>query len=292
MATQDSPRYLRASTYLGVVPLAGNAGFFLLWCLFRSDFFVFAWIIGSLVGLAAVLTGTTCLIVAIAREMFLKHRSWPMSGNRTLVTVVALLVYLPASLMTVSVHAQLSRRPSVDTLDAASRKHYSLEEVKEFLDKDPASVNMRNEHGETPLHHAAMHSRERLAELLISRGADVTLKTTDYGETALHYAAVDDSAPMVVALIAARADPNAKDRDGGMPMHNAAQMARVEAVKALLDQGADVNATNAEGKTPLDLAIEQQRAQSRPPATFVEEWNECVRLLRANGGVSGGLRPQ
>ena len=287
MAAQDSIRYLRVSTYCGMVPLAFNAAVFLFWCLFRSDVLVVTWFIAFLVGLAVVLVGTICLIVATVPKILRKHSSWPISGLRTLATAAILLSYFPTSAITAASYLQLSREPSVDILEAAGRKNYRLEEVRQFLDNDPTSVNARDDDGYTALHHAAMRNREDVAELLISRGADIEIKTAYAGETALHCAAsTAASVPIISALIAAGADVNARSRHGNTPLHIAAEPAEIEAVKALLEHGADVNAMNGEGKTPLDLASDQLQIQLSPTAFDPERWRECIRLLRRRGAIS------
>ena len=138
MAAQDSIRYLRMSAYCGVVPIAFNAAIFLLWCLFRSEVFVVTWMIAFLVGLAVVLLGTICLIIAAVRKIVRKQSSWPISGLRTLATVAVLFAYFPTSAFTAASFFRLSRQPSIDIVDAAGRKHYSLEEVNQFLDDAPS----------------------------------------------------------------------------------------------------------------------------------------------------------
>ena len=59
----------------------------------------------------------------------------------------------------------------------------------------------------------------------------------------------------MAALLEAGADPGAPDYQGNTPLHLAARMNRVRAVRLLLDAGADAEAANEEGLTPLDLAI-------------------------------------
>ncbi|MCS7086695.1 MAG: ankyrin repeat domain-containing protein, partial [Bacteroidia bacterium] len=44
---------------------------------------------------------------------------------------------------------------------------------------------------------------------------------------------------------------NATDAEGATPLHLAAQMEDVEAIKFLLSKGANVNAKDAQGRTPL-----------------------------------------
>lgn len=281
MAVKDSIRYARMSTYCGVGPIVFNAAIFLFWYLFRSDSLVVTWMIAFIAGLAVVLVGTICLLVATVHRIVRKQSSWPMSGLRTLATVTFLFAYFPTSAITASSYLELSRRPSVDVVDAAGRKNYKIEEVTQFLDDDPSCVNARDEFGETALHVAANRKRLELVKLLIARGADVQFKTaSEFGETALHQATDNQSVPIIDVLIETGVDPNTKNKLGSTPLHYAAEWAHVEVVKALLGHGADVNATDGDGKTPLDLAAAQLRRQSFQQET----WIECVRLLKERGG--------
>ncbi|KAI9313108.1 hypothetical protein BX666DRAFT_1979474 [Dichotomocladium elegans] len=47
--------------------------------------------------------------------------------------------------------------------------------VKQLLEKEPASVDLRDEDGRTPLHWAASGGQQPLIEFLIDHGANVNL---------------------------------------------------------------------------------------------------------------------
>ena len=115
-----------------------------------------------------------------------------------------------------------------------------------------------------PLHTAAQFGREDLAELLLSRGADVRLR--DEGSlTPLHLAAQYGHAGVAAALVRRGADVNdSARRHGRTPLHDAvgslAGMAnlegRLDVVKLLLAHGANINARDAgNGSTPLNSAV-------------------------------------
>ena len=94
----------------------------------------------------------------------------------------------------------------------------NIEAVKQHLDAG-TDVDKKNDMGATPLTYA---DTKEIAELLISKGADV----------------------------------NAMATDGRTPLHSAAIMGRKEIAELLIAKGADVNAKGgAAGLTPLDVAI-------------------------------------
>ena len=51
--------------------------------------------------------------------------------------------------------------------------------VKLLLDTEAVDVNRRGLHGQTPLFRAAAHGSEEIVQLLLSRGADVSLQDGD-----------------------------------------------------------------------------------------------------------------
>jgi ankyrin repeat protein len=63
------------------------------------------------------------------------------------------------------------------------------------------------------------------------------------------------------------ADVNARDHEGGTPLHNAAARGDVEMIRYLVSKGADVTAVNREGQTTADMANGPvQRTQPFPEA--------------------------
>ncbi|KAL6127541.1 hypothetical protein ACLB2K_070906 [Fragaria x ananassa] len=70
--------------------------------------------------------------------------------------------------------------------------------------------------GRTPLHWAVDRGHLHMAEMLVSRNADVNAKDNE-GQTALHYAAVCDREGIAEYLVKKNADTNVKDNDGNSP---------------------------------------------------------------------------
>ena len=143
----------------------------------------------------------------------------------------------------------------------------NIEAVKQHLD-DGTEVNAKDENGLTPLHFA---KTKEIADLLISKGADVNAKEAKNQITPLHWAAWRGRKEIAELLIAKGADLNTKNKDGGTPLHNAAWKGHVEIAKLLIVKNADVNAKDVEGQTPLDWAEE-------------EKHKEIADLLRKHGG--------
>lgn len=127
----------------------------------------------------------------------------------------------------------------------------NIREIKDFLDAG-GNVNLQDELGMTPLHHAVnsdwKESHLGLIKLLIERGANVNA-IDDTHHTPLHMAS---NATVAGLLIDARADVNAKtQRTGETPLYAAARNAAQGASKSydvylsltklLIAKGADPN---------------------------------------------------
>lgn len=75
--------------------------------------------------------------------------------------------------------------------------------------KDGSAVNIANIEGYTPLHYAAEHDYRSLAELLISKGANIDAKTID-GWTSVDLARTEGHIEMVELLLHYLALPESK----------------------------------------------------------------------------------
>lgn len=288
----DPNRALKVSFRLAVMPTALHLAIFGVWLVFpkheQSVWLVIAWLVVFVIGLGAVIFGTAGLLYATFLKLFSKVKTNRLiSGWLIVATLVIVVCYVPSGMAVYVSASQLTREPSKDIREAVSRKRISLREVEQFLNDDPACVNARDENGCSPIHFAMQRGDMEVIDLLIARGADVTART-DNGATVLHFIAkpYDHRAAMIDRMIAAGVDPNAKTDGGDAPLHRAAEWASVEVVRRLLDGGADVNAMNGEGKTPLDLAEHQMQVQKDGNGFRVDEWLECIEMLREHGGIS------
>ena len=52
----------------------------------------------------------------------------------------------------------------------------NLDAVKKEVEKDPKSVNLKDQNGHTPLHHAVMRYRPDIAREMLKHGADISLQ--------------------------------------------------------------------------------------------------------------------
>ena len=126
-----------------------------------------------------------------------------------------------------------------------------IQAVEEYLDKG-GNVNLQDEPGMTPLHHAVNDdwkgSHFKMVKLLIERGANVKA-IDDTHHTPLHLASNKETAEL---LIDAGANVNAKTKHSGETLlfsaaHGAAQGASksyqtyLDLTKMLIAKGADVN---------------------------------------------------
>ena len=139
----------------------------------------------------------------------------------------------------------------------------NIREVKDFLDKG-GNVNLKDEPGMTPLHHAVnsdwKESHLGMIKLLIERGANVNA-IDDTHHTPLHMAS---NATVAGLLIDAGADVNAKTKReretllfsaawGAAQGASKSDQMYLDLTKLLLAKGADVNARLREGSMIIKL---------------------------------------
>src|SRR3990170_6824425 len=153
--------------------------------------------------------------------------------NRLLLSCCLLLCCL--LLPVAGAAAQAAAEPSVpdQALHQAARSNDA--ELADFALERGASLELRDQLGNTPLQVTAMYGSAAVAELLLARGADVAAATPDDAWTALHYAAYEGHDRVAGLLIAAGAPLEAREGDhGNTPLHIAAQRLKRPVVAALL----------------------------------------------------------
>ena len=191
-----------------------------------------------------------------------------------------------------------AKAPDISIHEAAAEGN--IEVVKQHLAAG-TDVDFRNQEGLTALHMAAVKGHNKVAELLIAKGANVNTSGRLIGTTPLDSAALLGHKEMVELLIDSGADINPQIITGETPLQRAEQRGhsaiaeilrkhggkagevtlqlailkgQKDVAKSLITGGADVNAKGLLGRTPLDWAI-------------IGGKNELADLLRKHGGKTG-----
>lgn len=120
-----------------------------------------------------------------------------------------------------------------------------------------ASINIQNNHGQTPMA-IAIRRNMNISKLLLERGADVNTKD-EGGNTLLHIILSPCDAwrrffPEMFELILTneRVDLNIKNNEEKTPLHCACSQGLVDMAKRLVEAGAELTIQDNAGKTPLD----------------------------------------
>eukprot|EP00435_Cladocopium_sp_Y103_P003126 s2634_g1.t1 len=123
--------------------------------------------------------------------------------------------------------------------------------LEKFLNS-PSNPNVRDEHGNTPLHLAAREGHVESMLLLLEAGAEKDLPNEAIGgKTPLFIAAENGHLDVVRHLVEVGADTDKTMADGATPLLIAAHNSHLEVVRHLVEVGADKDKTMADGATPL-----------------------------------------
>jgi uncharacterized protein len=163
-------------------------------------------------------------------------------------------------------------------IDAIKAGEY--ERVKAMVSAEPALIDARGRTGETAILTAVYHRQKEIVNLLVARGATLTIfeacaageverfeALMDSESSPIHQFSADGWSPLHLAayfghkkiaemLIAQGADVTARSRNstGNTPLHAALAGNHKLVAGLLLGHGADVNAADAAGWRPLHLA--------------------------------------
>jgi hypothetical protein len=93
--------------------------------------------------------------------------------------------------------------------------------------------NARDQYGWSLLHSAASGHKRNTAEILLAHGANVNAASTTSGHTPLHVAALGGDQEMAALLLSKGADRTLKNKDGKTPLDLAAENGHAEIVALL-----------------------------------------------------------
>lgn len=111
--------------------------------------------------------------------------------------------------------------------------------------------------GHSVLQTATVSGRKKLLQKCLDAGMDV-MHRTKQGHTALHYAAENptDTIEIIDLLIDHGADVNDNNGSWGTPLHFAASKGTKEAIEHLINKGADIEAKDSNGNRPIHLSAQ------------------------------------
>jgi ankyrin repeat protein len=136
-------------------------------------------------------------------------------------------------------------------------------------------VDILDNHGMSPLFHAAARTSEEVVNALLAAGASVKLIAKD-GSRLVHHAAKGHTRILETLMDMGAGTVNDVDDLGRTPLHLAAQFGHSGTIGELIKRGAVVDARTAEKETPLHFAARSTRADS------------ALTLLKA--GADNGVR--
>ena len=128
------------------------------------------------------------------------------------------------------------------------------ENPKAFEEARKKFLDVRDGHGLSALHNAALWNRLDYARYLIKKGADVNTREAKHLWTPLHLTVYFDRLEMAELLVNGGADINARSRSGTTPLHMACDYKKPEMAEVLILLGADLEAATRDKYTPLHYA--------------------------------------
>ncbi|BFZ02084.1 hypothetical protein BsWGS_05123 [Bradybaena similaris] len=145
-----------------------------------------------------------------------------------------------------------------DLFDAISEG--SEEKVIEILETtlEPKKLLQKKDlQGLTPLKKAVALSKAGIAQILISYGAEPSVRDP-LGRTVLHVAAMQGRRELIAPLlVSSDSSVNVQDKEGWTPLHLAVRGQHEKAINWLLYAGADTHLKNKQEVAPIDMCDEE-----------------------------------
>lgn len=146
---------------------------------------------------------------------------------------------------------------TLDVFDAAALGE--LDVLRDLIEADAEVVDRCAPDGFTPLHLAAWFGHTKVAEILLSRGADpMAVAANGTALQPINSAAAAGNTVIVHLLLDRGADVDATQEHGLTALHSAAARNDLELVTLLLGRGADPYVTTDDGRTAAQLATDER----------------------------------
>ncbi|KAK2187317.1 hypothetical protein NP493_169g00000 [Ridgeia piscesae] len=143
-------------------------------------------------------------------------------------------------------------------------------------------VNQLDHENVSVLHWAAINNRSEIVKYYMSKGAVIDRFGGDLNSTPLHWATRQGHFQMVVLLMSYGADPSLRDGEGCSCIHLATQFSHTTIVAYLIAKGQDVDMQDQNGLTPLMWAA--NRVFGPDPARLLITFNASTSLKQTSTG--------
>lgn len=135
-------------------------------------------------------------------------------------------------------------------------KNKDLGKVKSLLKKDASLVSLKDNSGNTPLHIAVINASVKIADYLLTKGADINAVNNQMN-TPLHEAVNNGNADLSGFLIEKGADLNKKSTQEYAPLHLTAWKNQLGIAEQLVSKGAQIDIRDAYMRTPFMYVARQ-----------------------------------
>ncbi|XP_071138004.1 transient receptor potential cation channel subfamily A member 1 homolog isoform X4 [Mytilus edulis] len=148
--------------------------------------------------------------------------------------------------------------------------------VRELLIADHSAANDEDENSNTPLHLAALSGHSKVANLLLTNGADVSARNGSMW-TPLDCAAAKGWVKTAKVLLEADSPVDPMDKTKTTPLHLGCRYGHSDVVKLLITWKANVTQCDSDGYNCLDLAIDNNKVDVATEIVNSEFWEDALR---------------